>query len=151
MSPPPLPCRKKTDPPTPRRPDFPSQRQRRTVSHCAVLVRRLVAPLTGLPGRDAPTLAGPCVVNVYINYEKKFAFVEFRTVEETSNAMGLDGIMFEGVSVRYSASMGHTSAVHYIRVQGSGFRLQARCLLPHPRDTSPGSAEAGCCEGCSCA
>ena len=45
-------------------------------------------------------LAGPCVVNVYINYEKKFAFVEFRTVEETSNAMALDGIMFEGVSVR---------------------------------------------------
>ena len=42
---------------------------------------------------------GPCVVNVYINYEKKFAFVEFRTVEETSNAMALDGIMFEGVSV----------------------------------------------------
>jgi hypothetical protein len=23
--------------------------------------------------------AGPSVVNVYINYEKKFAFVEFRT------------------------------------------------------------------------
>lgn len=44
--------------------------------------------------------AGPCVVNVYINYEKKFAFVEFRTVDETSNAMALDGIMFEGVSVR---------------------------------------------------
>lgn len=47
-----------------------------------------------------PYTAGPCVVNVYINYEKKFAFVEFRTVEETSNAMALDGIMFEGVSVR---------------------------------------------------
>lgn len=47
-----------------------------------------------------PSSAGPCVVNVYINYEKKFAFVEFRTVEETSNAMALDGIMFEGVSVR---------------------------------------------------
>jgi len=43
---------------------------------------------------------GPAVVNVYINYEKKFAFVECRTVDETSNAMGLDGIMFEGVSVR---------------------------------------------------
>ena len=25
------------------------------------------------------THAGPCVVNVYINYEKKFAFVELRT------------------------------------------------------------------------
>ncbi|GLI62399.1 hypothetical protein VaNZ11_005016, partial [Volvox africanus] len=46
--------------------------------------------------------AGPgnAVVNVYINREKNFAFVELRTVEETSNAMALDGIMFEGVSVR---------------------------------------------------
>lgn len=46
--------------------------------------------------------AGPgnAVVNVYINKEKNFSFVEFRTVEETSNAMALDGIMFEGVSVR---------------------------------------------------
>ena len=48
------------------------------------------------------TTAGPgnCVVNVYINHEKKFAFVEMRTVEEASNAMALDGIMFEGVTVR---------------------------------------------------
>ena len=37
---------------------------------------------------------------MYINYEKKFAFVELRTVEEASNAMALDGIMFEGVAVR---------------------------------------------------
>ncbi|OVA13223.1 RNA recognition motif domain [Macleaya cordata] len=43
---------------------------------------------------------GDAVVNVYINQEKKFAFVEMRTVEEASNAMALDGIMFEGVSVR---------------------------------------------------
>ena len=58
-------------------------------------------PLQVTPCRSPPTPpAGPCVVNVYINYEKKFAFVEFRTVEETSNAMALDGIMFEGVSVR---------------------------------------------------
>ncbi|PRW56919.1 splicing factor U2af large subunit A-like isoform X1 [Chlorella sorokiniana] len=48
------------------------------------------------------TTAGPglSVVNVYLNYEKKFAFVEFRTVEEASNAMALDGIMFEGGPVR---------------------------------------------------
>ena len=38
---------------------------------------------------------GDAVVNVYINHEKKFAFVEMRTVEEASNAMALDGIMFE--------------------------------------------------------
>jgi splicing factor U2AF subunit len=43
---------------------------------------------------------GPCVINVYINQEKKFAFAELRTVEETSNAMALDGVMFEGVAVR---------------------------------------------------
>ncbi|PIA25055.1 hypothetical protein AQUCO_13000004v1 [Aquilegia coerulea] len=44
--------------------------------------------------------AGDAVVNVYINHEKKFAFVEMRSVEEASNAMALDGIIFEGVSVR---------------------------------------------------
>ncbi|KAK9681919.1 hypothetical protein RND81_10G036900 [Saponaria officinalis] len=43
---------------------------------------------------------GDAVVNVYINHEKKFAFVEMRTVEEASNAMALDGVSFEGVSVR---------------------------------------------------
>ncbi|KAL3615055.1 hypothetical protein CASFOL_040716 [Castilleja foliolosa] len=43
---------------------------------------------------------GDSVVNVYINHEKKFAFVEMRTVEEASNAMALDGLSFEGVTVR---------------------------------------------------
>ncbi|KAH7284730.1 hypothetical protein KP509_34G068300 [Ceratopteris richardii] len=46
------------------------------------------------------SLPGDPVVNVYINHEKKFAFVEMRTVEEASNAMALDGITFEGMSVR---------------------------------------------------
>eukprot|EP01024_Parvocaulis_polyphysoides_P010517 TRINITY_DN13597_c0_g2_i1.p2 TRINITY_DN13597_c0_g2~~TRINITY_DN13597_c0_g2_i1.p2 ORF type:complete len:391 (+),score=53.85 TRINITY_DN13597_c0_g2_i1:34-1206(+) len=49
---------------------------------------------------DGASHPGDCVINVYIDHEKKFAFVEFRTVEECSNAMALDGIMFEGVSVR---------------------------------------------------
>lgn len=40
-------------------------------------------------------VAGDAVVNVYINHEKKFAFVEMRSVEEASNAMALDGIIFE--------------------------------------------------------
>ena len=35
-----------------------------------------------------------------VNQQKKFAFAELRTVEEASNAMALDGIMFEGVTVR---------------------------------------------------
>eukprot|EP00897_Mesotaenium_endlicherianum_P010046 jgi/Mesen1/906/ME000116S00055 len=57
---------------------------------------------------------GDAVVFVYINQEKRFAFVEMRTVEEASNAMALDGIIYEGVSVRvrrpsdYNPSMAAT-------------------------------------------
>ncbi|KAL3647350.1 hypothetical protein CASFOL_008318 [Castilleja foliolosa] len=44
---------------------------------------------------------GDAVVNVYINPEKKFVFVEMQSVEEASNAMALDGIIFEApVKVR---------------------------------------------------
>lgn len=57
---------------------------------------------------------GDAVVFVYINQEKRFAFVEMRTVEEASNAMALDGVVYEGVSVRvrrpsdYNPSMAAT-------------------------------------------
>ncbi|CAK9165683.1 unnamed protein product [Ilex paraguariensis] len=44
---------------------------------------------------DVDVADGDAVVNVYINHEKKFAFVEMRSVEEASNAMALDGILFE--------------------------------------------------------
>ncbi|KAA8515277.1 hypothetical protein F0562_018493 [Nyssa sinensis] len=54
--------------------------------------------MTAIGGNSAGL--GDAVVNVYINHEKKFAFVEMRTVEEASNAMALDGIVFEGVNVR---------------------------------------------------
>ncbi|ESR62550.1 hypothetical protein CICLE_v10014912mg [Citrus x clementina] len=54
--------------------------------------------MTAIGGNSAGP--GDAVVNVYINHEKKFAFVEMRTVEEASNAMALDGIIFEGVAVR---------------------------------------------------
>ncbi|KAI3742987.1 hypothetical protein L1987_60688 [Smallanthus sonchifolius] len=55
--------------------------------------------MTAIGGNSAGP-AGDAVVNVYINHEKKFAFVEMRTVEEASNAMALDGIIFEAFSVR---------------------------------------------------
>ncbi|XP_059657937.1 splicing factor U2af large subunit B-like isoform X4 [Cornus florida] len=51
-------------------------------------------------GNTAGPDSGDSVVNVYINHEKKFAFVEMRSVEEASNAMALDGIMFEGTPVK---------------------------------------------------
>eukprot|EP00854_Cymbomonas_tetramitiformis_P010820 gene10820-12802_t len=43
---------------------------------------------------------GAPVVSVYINHEKKFAFVEFRTVEEASNAMAFEGVAFAGSPMR---------------------------------------------------
>ncbi|XP_073115962.1 splicing factor U2af large subunit A isoform X2 [Elaeis guineensis] len=43
---------------------------------------------------------GDAVVNVYINHEKMFAFVDMRSVEEASNAMALNGIIFEGAPLR---------------------------------------------------
>lgn len=47
------------------------------------------------------------MVNVYINHEKKFAFVEMRTVEEASNAMALDGIIFEAWTFIQSVDYAH--------------------------------------------
>ena len=38
---------------------------------------------------------GDSGVNVYINHEKKLAFVEMRSVKEASNDMALDGINFQ--------------------------------------------------------
>ncbi|KAJ0888788.1 putative RNA recognition motif domain, nucleotide-binding alpha-beta plait domain superfamily [Helianthus annuus] len=49
---------------------------------------------------------GDAVVDVHINHEKKFAFVEMRSVEEASNAMALDGIIFEGAPVKPSSAGG---------------------------------------------
>ncbi|CAL5088845.1 unnamed protein product [Urochloa decumbens] len=39
---------------------------------------------------------GDAVLDVYMNHERRFAFVEMRLVEEASNAMALDGILFKG-------------------------------------------------------
>ena len=44
--------------------------------------------------------AGEPVLNAYVNMEKKFAFVEFRNVEECSNALALDGVVMDGQSLR---------------------------------------------------
>ncbi|CAD6255765.1 unnamed protein product [Miscanthus lutarioriparius] len=48
---------------------------------------------------------GDAVLNVYINHDKKFAFVEMRSVEEASNAIALDGILFEGAPVKPSPNL----------------------------------------------
>ncbi|KAL6542859.1 hypothetical protein OROHE_010379 [Orobanche hederae] len=80
---------------------------------------------------------GDAVVNVYINHEKKFAFVEMRTVEEASNAMALDGIVFEGVSVRVrrptdyilsaAAPLGPSQPSPYLNLAAAGLTPGVYC------------------------
>lgn len=41
------------------------------------------------------------MASVYLNGAKAFAFVEFRTVAEASNALALDGVEWEGQAVRF--------------------------------------------------
>ncbi|KAJ9566546.1 hypothetical protein OSB04_002512 [Centaurea solstitialis] len=80
--------------------------------------------MTAIGGNSAGP--GDAVVNVYINHEKKFAFVEMRTVEEASNAMALDGIIFEACT--------STKALFHILECGVSVRVR------RPTDYNPSLA-----------
>ena len=54
----------------------------------------------GASGAYDPENGMTCVLSVYINREKQFAFIEFRTIEEASNAMALDGVVMGGSQLR---------------------------------------------------
>ena len=43
---------------------------------------------------------GDSVLSVYINHARRFAFAEFRTMEEATAAMALDGISYQGESLK---------------------------------------------------
>jgi splicing factor U2AF subunit len=47
---------------------------------------------------------GGCVVSTYINREKLFCFVEFRTVEEASNCLAFDGLLYQGAALRWGSA-----------------------------------------------
>jgi len=51
--------------------------------------------LTGLAQSD-----GQPVIAVQINLDKNFAFLEFRSIDETTAAMAFDGIVFQGQSLK---------------------------------------------------
>ncbi|KAJ1255020.1 hypothetical protein BS78_K297900 [Paspalum vaginatum] len=53
---------------------------------------------------------GDAVVNVQMNHERLFAFVEMRMVEEASNAVALDGILFEGVPLKIKRPVDYNPA-----------------------------------------
>ncbi|KAI1317901.1 hypothetical protein EDD11_007563 [Mortierella claussenii] len=70
------------------------------------------------------TGAGTPVVSVHINYEKNYAFVEFRTPEEATAAMAFDGIVFQAQALKirrpkdYQPPEGANHEVPQIHVPG---------------------------------
>ncbi|KAF9208149.1 U2 small nuclear RNA auxiliary factor 2 [Haplosporangium sp. Z 27] len=70
------------------------------------------------------TGAGAPVVSVHINYEKNYAFVEFRTPEEATAAMAFDGIVFQAQTLKirrpkdYQPPEGASNEVPQIHVPG---------------------------------
>lgn len=55
---------------------------------------------------------GECVVSIYLNLDKKFGFVEFRTPEEATTGMGLDGIVMRGHTLRIKRPSDYNPSVH---------------------------------------
>jgi splicing factor U2AF subunit len=56
--------------------------------------------------------AGESVVSVYLNLDKKFAFVEFRTPEEATTGLGLDGIVMRGMTLRIKRPSDYNPSLH---------------------------------------
>jgi len=67
-----------------------------------------------------PGLSGPPVVSSWVSTddERRFAFVEFRTMEECANALSLNGIVFHGESLRISRPSDFDDAVRAMQAQG---------------------------------
>lgn len=96
--------------------------------------------MTAIGGNTAGL--GDAVVNVYINHEKKFAFVEMRSIAEASNAMALDGIMFEGAPVKVrrptdynpslAATLGPSQPSSNLNLSAVGLTLGSALCLDSP-------------------
>lgn len=56
------------------------------------------------------TMPGEPVLSIYINRDKKFAFIEFRSVEECSNCMAFEGILWRGSQLRVRRPNDYNSA-----------------------------------------
>lgn len=59
---------------------------------------------------------GSPVIGCYMNPDKRFAFVEFRNVEETSNAMAFDGVTCQVRPMHGSGSSTCTALFHLVAV-----------------------------------
>lgn len=53
-----------------------------------------------MAGAEISTVPGEIVLSVYLNVEKKFGFLEFRSIPETNAALALDGIEYRGSKLK---------------------------------------------------
>jgi len=68
--------------------------------------------VTMVAAQGADRVPGDSVVGVYLNPEKRFAFIQFRNSEEATQALDLDGINFRGQRLRLgAATQAHGSGV----------------------------------------
>jgi len=66
--------------------------------------------LTRALGR-APPAGGTYVINVYMNHERRFAFVEFGSIALTTACMQLDGILFNGQPLKVKRPNDYTPSM----------------------------------------
>jgi len=72
---------------------------------------------------------GDYVLAVTVNAEKKFAFIEFRTVEAAGMAMQLDGVSFKGQPLRVRRPNDHNAALVAGLVRGCAPRRRQRAAF----------------------
>lgn len=79
--------------------------------------------------------AGNPVLACQINLDKNFAFLEFRSIDETTQAMAFDGINFKGI---YSTFILGLYARSMFCFQGQSLKIRR----PHDYQPMPGMAES---------
>jgi len=60
--------------------------------------------VTMVAAQGADRMPGDSVIGVYLNQERRYAFIQFRNSEEAAQALDLDGINFRGQRLRLGAA-----------------------------------------------
>jgi len=79
---------------------------------------------------------GDSVVSVYLNLDKKFAFVEMRNPEEATTGLGLDGIVMRGMTLRIKRPSDYNPQLH-------GMAPSASRITPAPLAGAVGGGGGG--------
>jgi splicing factor U2AF subunit len=83
-------------------------------------------------GMVIPDVKGRAVVSAWVSTdeERRFAFVEFRSMEECASALALNGIVFQGESLRVSRPSDYEDAVRTMSMQGLAMPAPNMAVIP---------------------